>query len=55
MKNNSVLVNADMIATWVNHYNGPRGLHGDSLIDGCTQHNSWSPPSVIVMYLVMVC
>lgn len=26
MKNNSVLVNADMIATWVNHYNGPRGL-----------------------------
>lgn len=26
MKNNSVLVNAGMIATWVNHYNGPRGL-----------------------------
>lgn len=26
MKNNSVLVNADMIATWVNHHNGPRGL-----------------------------
>lgn len=26
MKNNSVLINADMIATWVNHYNGPRGL-----------------------------
>lgn len=47
MKNNSVLVNADMIATWVNHYNGPRGLEtvwlmaAPSTIHGPHHHWLW--------------
>lgn len=47
MKNNSVLINADMIATWVNHYNGPRGLEtvwlmaAPSTIHGPHHHWLW--------------